>query len=285
MEIVYNSESLIYPGNNIENPSRLEGISRIGHLVNVPIDENILELVHSRRYIEKIKRTCKYKQQIAEIPTNKFTFEAALAAAATSLYAAKSGDFAAIRPPGHHASSETAAGFCLFNNMAIAAQSLVEEGKRVCIMDIDGHHGDGTERIFYKDNRVLFWSVYQSFKKCSLTSKDLIQLRRGEKEGKGFTYNCPMEEGDGDDKLLEETEALIRVIKDFNPDAIGISAGFDGHYKDPLLNLNFTRQGYHRFGELIGSLELKTFGVLEGGYHSDVVDCIEKLVSGINNRN
>lgn len=289
MEILFNKESLFYQGNNLEAPYRLRGIDKIGKLVSPNLDEKkLLELIHPSRYISKIEQSCRYKQSLAEILTSLQTFDAAKKAASTAVYAAKSENFAAIRPPGHHASRETPAGFCLFNNIAIATQALLNEGKRVCILDIDGHHGDGTERIFNKDGRVLFWSIYQSpvhYTNPEFYDRllfDKTHLRKGEGKARGLIHNIPLKKGSRDKDLIYEIDRFVPMIKTFNPDYIGISAGFDGYHKDALLNLAFTQQGYQEFGKIVGSLGKKTFGVLEGGYHQDVVSCIDYLVKGIN---
>jgi acetoin utilization deacetylase AcuC-like enzyme len=279
MEIIYNKESLLY---------RLQGIERIGKLVKPDFEEDkLLELIHSPKYIRKVEQTCKYKQNLAEVNTNEFTFEAARKAVSTAVLAAQSGNFAAIRPPGHHSSKETAGGFCFFNNIAIATQNLLNEGKKVCLLDIDGHYGNGTERIFYKDGRVLFWSIYQTPTNYpvpidNLLMCDTIHLRKGEHNAKGLIYNVPLRVGSTDKEFIDEIKKFVPKIKEFNPDYLGISAGFDGYYKDNLLNLKFTEKGYEEFGKIVGSLDTKTFGVLEGGYHPNVVSCIEHLVRGIN---
>ncbi len=292
MEIIFNKESLYHKGNELEAPYRLKGIESLGKLVHPNFDEKkLLELIHSPRYVYKVEQSCRYKNSLAEILTNLLTFEAASKAAATAVYAVKSENFAAIRPPGHHASRENAAGFCLFNNIAIATQTLLNQGKKVCLLDIDGHHGDGTERIFSKDGRVLFWSIYQSpinydpKEFYGRLSFDKTHLRKGKGKGRGFIHNIPMKKGSRDKDLIYEIEKFIPIIRKFNPDYIGISAGFDGYYKDTLLNLAFTQQGYEEFGKRIGSLRKKTFGVLEGGYHNDIVPCIDHLVKGINSGN
>jgi len=289
MEILFNKESLLHQGNSLEAPYRLKGIEEIGNFVKPNFDENkLIELIHPPRYIHKVEQSCRYKQSLAEILTSLQTFDAAKKAASTAVYAAKSENFAAIRPPGHHASRETPAGFCLFNNIAIATQSLLNEGKRVCILDIDGHHGDGTERIFNKDGRVLFWSIYQSpihYTNIEFHERimfDKTHLRIGQGNAKGLIHNIPLRKGSKDKDLIYQIQRFVPIIENFNPDYIGISAGFDGYYKDQLLNLAFTKQGYEEFGKMVGSLGIKTFGVLEGGYHQEVVPCIDSLVKGIN---
>ena len=116
------------------------------------------------------------------------------------MLAAKRGDFAVTRPPGHHAKKEEAAGFCLFNNIAIASQNLIDEGKKVCIIDIDGHHGDGTESIFYLNSKLLYCSIHQE---GAYPFNSGGAENTGMEEGKGLNINLVVPRKSGDDILLE----------------------------------------------------------------------------------
>jgi acetoin utilization deacetylase AcuC-like enzyme len=111
--------------------------------------EPYLNLVHSERYIEYIREACERGDLVAEVQLTPSSYEAACLAVGLTIQASEHGDFAVVRPPGHHAGREKAAGFCFFNNLAIAVQKLVNNGKKVFIFDIDGHHGDGTQSSFY----------------------------------------------------------------------------------------------------------------------------------------
>ncbi len=156
MEILYNSKFLKH---NIE--SEAEGAYRLADFGDLPDTEADGEpyfgLIHSPAYIESIRNACINQQVLAEVSLNNDSWEAAKTAVGLSIMAAENSAFAAIRPPGHHAGNERASGFCFFNNIAIATQKLVNEGKRVFIFDIDGHHGDGTQSIFY--GGVMFFIV------------------------------------------------------------------------------------------------------------------------------
>jgi acetoin utilization deacetylase AcuC-like enzyme len=192
--------------------------------------------------------------------------------------AAEGGDFAVIRPPGHHAKKERADGFCLFNNIAIASQKLVNEGKKVFILDIDGHHGDGTQAIFYESDQVLFCSIHQQF--AYPWSGEAHETGKG--KGAGYTMNFPLQEGSGDKELLESVDKAIERAVEFKPDAVGVSAGFDGYIHDRLLGLNYTLDGYYQCGKKLSQSFDHIFAVLEGGYHMDIKKCVEQFSRGVN---
>jgi acetoin utilization deacetylase AcuC-like enzyme len=165
--------------------------------------------------------------------------------------------------------------------MAIAARKLVNEGKKVFILDIDGHHGDGTKEIFYQSDRVFFCSIHQqNAYPWTGTSEET-----GEGAGKGFTLNFPLPAGSGDKELLAAVDTAIRKALDFEPDVVGVSAGFDGYLEDRLLGLNYTLEGYFQCGRKLGQSFRHVFALLEGGYHLDIVKCVEVFIRGIENEN
>ena len=190
--------------------------------------------------------------------------------------------FAAVRPPGHHAESERAMGFCLFNNLAVAAAHAVKHHgmERVLIVDWDVHHGNGTQEIFWSDPRVLYMSLHQfPFYPGTGRFEEV-----GDGAGRGFTVNIPMPGGFGDD---EWTEAFRRVVVPiahaFAPQLVLVSAGFDAHAADPLGGMRVTEAGFaamtdsmldvareHADGRLIAALE--------GGYD---VDALSKSVETV----
>jgi acetoin utilization deacetylase AcuC-like enzyme len=192
--------------------------------------------------------------------------------------ASERGDFAAVRPPGHHAKSGQAAGFCLFNNIAIATQKIVNEGKKVFILDIDGHHGDGTQQIFYDSDQVLFCSIHQQYVYPGTGETH----ETGEGAGTGYTMNFPLSQGSGDRELLEAVDSAILRAIDFKPNVVAVSAGFDGYIEDRLLGLKYTRDGYKQVGRKLGQSFDHVFAVLEGGYHLDNLQCTEQFVKGVN---
>ncbi len=155
MNLLFNRKFLLH---NVDSDS--EGAYRIKDFedksMHVELDgEPFITLVHSEAYKEMIREACMAGDYLAEVELTPASWEAACQAVGVTILASQQGDFAVVRPPGHHAGREKAAGFCFFNNLAIATQKLVNEGKKVFIFDFDGHHGDGTQSIFYRSNKVL----------------------------------------------------------------------------------------------------------------------------------
>jgi acetoin utilization deacetylase AcuC-like enzyme len=240
--------------------------------------EQFITLVHTERYRDVIKKACMNKEIAAEVQLHPASWEAAVSAVGLTVMAADQGDFAVVRPPGHHAGRERAAGFCLFNNIAIAAQKLVNEGKRVFIFDFDGHHGDGTQSVFYDTDQVLYTSTHQAF----AYPFSGFPTETGSGKGEGFTMNFPLMAGNGDKEFLEALDKIISAAQKFAPDVVGVSAGFDGYYKDRLLGLKFTLKSYYECGFRLRRAFPNIFAVLEGGYHNEIKDCVESFIDGVN---
>jgi len=282
MNILHNNNSLKHFGN-----SKLESKYRIINFEENVEDSEILNLLdltlekiiftHSLKYFKKIKRSCELKSSLAEVKLNIESFKSILYSAVLSIIAAQRNGFAITRPPGHHASKERASGFCFFNNIAIATNYLLEFDNKVCIIDIDGHHGNGTQSIFSKNKNVLFCSIHRD----NIYPKNTSRIDLGKGINFKKTINIPLLEGSGDDLFLKSLEFLRKYIEIFNPDYIGISAGFDGYFKDKILDLNYSKYGYYKAGELIKSFSKPTFSVLEGGYHEEIKECVNFFISGI----
>ena len=207
MKILFNPKFLKHnPGSYAEGPYRIHDfISQTGE-----VDRNgeaDIALVHSQAHIDRVRAACMNHRVLAEVYLSPESYDAACSAVGLTLMAAEQGDFAVVRPPGHHAKPERADGFCLFNNLAIAVQKLVNEGKKVFILDIDGHHGDGTQGIFYRSDRVLYCSVHQQYA-YPWTGES---HETGEGEGKGYTMNFPLFVGSGDRELLEVVNTAIHI--------------------------------------------------------------------------
>jgi acetoin utilization deacetylase AcuC-like enzyme len=173
--------------------------------------------------------------------------------------------FAIVRPPGHHATQEKPLGFCLINNTAIAVANALKNGfERIAIIDFDGHHGNGTEEIFFEDDRVGIFSMHQEgiFPGSGLMDTQV----------KGRILNLPLLEKTGDPAFeLIYREILLPWFKKFRPEIIFVSAGFDGHFADPITGLGFSTPGYYQFAQHLNSLADKfcdgrLLYVLEGGY-------------------
>jgi acetoin utilization deacetylase AcuC-like enzyme len=205
---------------------------------------------------------------------------ARLAAGATIAAArAAAGDtrvaFAVVRPPGHHASAERGSGFCLLNNVALAAAALRDEAiaSRIAIVDWDVHHGDGTQAIFDDDPDLCYASTHQ----VPLYPGTGAATERGSGPALGTKHNRPLAPGSGDDELIGAwRDDLLPLIREFSPEAIIVSAGYDAHAADPLAALEVTEAGYAAVASEVGRLAsaLGIPGValtLEGGYDLDAL--------------
>ena len=174
------------------------------------------------------------------------------------------------RPPGHHAETNRAMGFCLFNNIAIGAEYLLRQHskKKIAIVDFDVHHGNGTQHIFYKRNDVLYISTHQ----YPFYPGTGSEQEKGEGEGLGYTLNIPLNAGLGDESYAKAfDEKIIPALKNYNPDFILVSAGFDAHYRDPLASMKVSKKGFSQMTEKLQKLSQNTCQgklvfVLEGGY-------------------
>lgn len=179
--------------------------------------------------------------------------------------------FSVCRPPGHHASKDLYGGYCFFNNVAIAAQAFRDGGaERVAILDVDYHHGNGTQAVFYDRADVLFVSLHahpaQEYP-YFLGYED----ETGKGEGKGFNRNFPMRWGTEWAAYLGSLETGLAIIRDFAPDALVVSLGVDTFEKDPISRFRLRSDHYIELGGKIGKLSLPTLFVMEGGYAVDEI--------------
>lgn len=237
-----------------------------------------LQLVHKGDYIDYVRDLAAKGGGYLDGDTvvSKHSFEAATLAAGSGLEAVDkvlSGTIdralLLVRPPGHHSLSYRGMGFCLFNNVALAARYALKKGlKRIVILDWDVHHGNGTQDEFYKEKEVLFISIHQFPFYPGTGAID----ETGEGEGKGYTLNVPLPRGsdDADYKKAFENTILPKIVE-YEPELILVSAGFDAHKKDPLGGMELSSGMYEWMTEKITSIageccKGRVISFLEGGY-------------------
>ncbi|MGH7885317.1 MAG: histone deacetylase family protein [Thermodesulfobacteriota bacterium] len=245
-----------------------------------PATEEEITRVHTKDYFDKIKATSgkEFVQLDADTTTCSVSFDAALRGSGgliASLDHILEGKidtaFTFERPPGHHAEKDRAMGFCLFNHAAVGASHLIYKHKldRVLIIDWDVHHGNGTQHIFYNNQNVLYFSVHQfPYYPGTGSLKEL-----GYDKGLGFNVNVPIPSMYGDDDYLRIFhEILTPVIKQYKPEFILISAGFDAFFIDPLGGMRVTANGFSKLTRFVldaakNYSDNKIAFVLEGGYN------------------
>jgi acetoin utilization deacetylase AcuC-like enzyme len=247
--------------------------------------ENV-ELVHGEEYIRLVEAVCRSGGGLLDLGDTEVSpqsFEVAFYAVGGTLKAVDlvmagkyQNAFALVRPPGHHASKYRACGFCIFNNVAIAAKHLLQKFnlKKILILDIDAHHGNGTQETFYDTDKVLFISLHEDPRDFPGTGFiDEI----GEGEGLGYNVNIPLPYGTDDQIYLRAIGEIVKpIILQYAPQFVLLSAGFDGHYTDPVANLSLTQKCYEQVFETalkIASEKCrgKLVAVLEGGYNLNVI--------------
>jgi acetoin utilization deacetylase AcuC-like enzyme len=220
---------------------------------------------HTPEYVELIESIDRETWLDGDTAVTANSFDAALLAAGTAIAAVEGDAFALVRPPGHHALVDRAMGFCLFNNVAVAARfAQAELGlARVAILDWDVHHGNGTQAIFWDDPSVLYVSLHQW---------PFYPGTGGPDEQNETTVNVPLRAGGGDEEYASAFDRVVEpAIRQFEPDVLLVSAGFDAHVADPLAWMEVTEGGFRDFARRARELAPRVAAVLEGGYNLDTL--------------
>ena len=257
------------PGHHIhpETPRRLarlhESFPRYVH--GRPAARGDIERVHVAEYVDAIDAILGEVWLDADTFAGASTWQAACLAAGCAMEAVERGGFALVRPPGHHALAAAAMGFCVFNNVAVAARyAQAELGLgRVAIVDYDVHHGNGTEAIFRDDASVLTVSLHQW---------PFWPGSGGPGTSSEHTVNVPLAAGSGDAQYVRAFEDVVEpAVARFEPDLLLVSAGFDAHRDDPLADMEVTAPGFAELSSRLAELAPRIAVVLEGGYNLETL--------------
>ena len=268
--------------------SSLRGSLEILPAVEVP--RGAVVRVHDGRYVDLVREASERGGGMLDLDTyiSRGSYRAALFAAGSVLDACTrvaSGEaetaFCAVRPPGHHARRMRGMGFCLFNNVAVAARHLIEEKRagRVAIVDFDVHHGNGTQEEFYAEDRVYYLSLHQYPHYPGTGAAE----ERGTGRGKGYTLNFPLPDGTVPREYLARLKEGCEELARFRPEMVIMSAGFDSYRGDPLAGLRLEKETYYEITRTVRRVvSSKAVSALEGGYDlASLGDCVVEHVRAL----
>ena len=295
MAIVYHPEyaTHIQFRHHPESPERLEYILKKIALLRLsqdiitpdPAEKDDLLAVHTEKYLNFIKNFgTGYLDGDTYI--REGTYEVAVLAAGGAKRGAQESFlrnepvFSIVRPPGHHAGPEHGGGFCYFNNAAVAAKNALKRSERVAIVDIDAHHGNGTQEIFYNSRVVLYVSLHE----WGIFPGTGNYTEVGEGKGEGYNVNIPLPHRSGDSTYEEAFDTVVMpILSEFMPSAVLVSIGVDAHYKDVMTGLELSSKGYLSVARKLLDFSGKYCSgrlvyVLEGGYN---VLALSEVIGGI----
>ena len=246
-----------------------------------PCREEDLLLVHSKEFLKRVKEGKLNDPDTPNIPGIYHYAKLSAGGALKAMKLALNGDiaFSLMRPPGHHSGRNGVAlnapslGFCYFNNVAIACVKAmtIQEVMRVAIIDIDCHHGNGTQEIFLGNPKVLFVSLHRF---------GFFYPGTGAKS-EGNCLNYPLRWDTTESEYIRKLNLALKEVEKFNPELVAVSTGFDTYRLDPIGGLGLSKEAYTTIGRMIYNLNRRTFLVLEGGYSRDMHECVYNLLVGL----
>lgn len=270
-------------GTHVERPQRLDAVRKGLDAFDGDVryeqadlaDRDRVTRVHDPDQVRTVETACDTGTFVdADTYARPESWEAALASAGAAVQVAQRASrgepaFSLARPPGHHATATKAMGFCLFNNVAIAAEAMMREHRRVAIVDVDVHHGNGTQELFYDRDDVLYVSLHQS----PFYPGTGMAHETGTGSGEGYTVNLPVPESTSHAGWTELVDrVVVPVLESFEPGVLLVSAGYDAHRLDPIGGLNLVAGTFHRAIQRFRELTPNVGAVLEGGYSLEALE-------------
>ncbi len=275
MKIVYSDRCLGYekPGHP-ESPERVRSIyefikDRYDFVGPGEITDEMILAVHTQRLFDSVREGTFVDPDTPNFSDILDLARFSAAAAVTAADIALNGEpaFSLMRPPGHHAGRDSLEGFCYFNNIAVATLHALSQIDKVAIVDFDCHHGNGTQDIFLGDERVRYVSTHES---------PLYPGTGG--ESKQNCLNYPLPAGTDEEAFMSVFDEAMGRVREFVPDLVAVSAGFDSYRGDPLTRMSLEITTFEKIGQAIRELHKPTFAVLEGGYSAQLKECVRAFL-------